>query len=169
MCRARCRSLSLVRASAFILSLFAAPMVYAAPIWEVTIINGSGMVVDDLHLVFRGTGGITNVAVTFNPDDAGDATESFLDNMITIDWGFPGFPVGANIELRVSSPGTDIIFDSGFWTLGKVNVAGVDADDVEIVVAEPHTMAFLLIGVVGHALRRSAQKHRAKAVATRTV
>jgi PEP-CTERM motif len=116
--------------------------------WEVLATNNTGMIVDDFHALFRGTGGtISNEVVTMNDPNAGPATIVVVDagNAIQIDWGAPGLPAGGMFEFEFYTAHSPVEFDSGIWTIGGVPIAAVNPADIGLRrVPEPATL--LLIG-----------------------
>ena len=113
-----------------------------------TVKTTTGGIVNDIHLVFTGTGGQSTNKVVVQP--AGGV----IDNTSDFDASFdPLANNGTFIGTFDSLAG--IAYDSGNWTKDKVNVGTIGANDIKLeVVPEPTSMVALGVGALALLTRR---------------
>ncbi len=113
--------------------------------------NNTGMVVNDFHSTFTGTGGtIDNEVVTINAAGAGPATITSMDNMIWIEWGGTGIPNAGTFMFEFTTDfDFPVEFNSGEWTIAaqpNVPVDPVRDDITTTAVLESGTLTLFVIG-----------------------
>lgn len=95
----------------------------------VTVQNTTGLIASDLHVTFTGTGGNITVppATVAAPGCPPPAVPSngAVTNTAVIDWGVPCIMPGAVVTFLATTTNGPLAMDSGFWTLGGVNIGPI--------------------------------------------
>lgn len=100
---------------------------------EYTFTNNLNRSVNDLHAIFRGTGGDLKTTILKNAPGCGMPAVNNGDevsNRMDIVWPAACVDPGESVRVRVCSANGTPMFDGGFWTLNGVDVGTLKAKDV---------------------------------------